>query len=70
MERLYLLPEMPGVSIAIWVVFSMIFLFFARDPMHRLIHAMSDATAGGLRKIASWIKISVDKEIFLLRSCS
>ncbi len=61
MERLYLLPEMPGVSIAIWVVFSMIFLFFARDPMHRLIHAMSDATAGGLRKIASWIKISVDK---------
>jgi len=61
MERLYLLPEMPGVSIAIWVVASMIFLFFARGPMHKLIQAMSDATAGGLRKMASWIKISVEK---------
>jgi hypothetical protein len=61
MERLYLLPEMPGVSIAIWVVTSMIFLFFAREPMHKLIQAMSDATAGGLRKMAAWIKISVEK---------
>jgi hypothetical protein len=61
MERLYLLPEMPGVSIAIWIVASMIFLFFAREPMHKLIQAMSDATAGGLRKMASWIKISVEK---------
>ena len=56
MERLYLFPEMPGVSIAIWVVSSMIFLFFAREPMHKMIQAMSDATAGGLRKLASWIK--------------
>jgi hypothetical protein len=61
MERLYFLPEMPGISIAIWVVASMIFLFFAREPMHKLIQAMSDATAGGLRKMASWIKISVEK---------
>jgi hypothetical protein len=61
MERLYLLPEMPGVSIAIWVVASMIFLFFAREPMHKLIQAMSDATAGGLRKLAAWIKISAEK---------
>jgi len=61
MERLYFLPEMPGVSIAIWIVCSMIFLFFAREPMHKLIQAMSDATAGGLRKVASWIKLSVEK---------
>ncbi len=60
MERLYLLPDMPGVSIAIWVVCSMIFLFFAREPMHKLIQAMSDATAGGLRKLAGWIRHSVD----------
>jgi hypothetical protein len=60
MERLYLLPDMPGISIAIWVVSSMIFLFFAREPMHKLINALSDATAGGLRKMASWIKISVE----------
>ncbi len=61
MERLYLLPNMPGVSIAIWVAGSMIFFFFAREPMHKLIQAMSDATAGGLRKMAAWIKLSVER---------
>lgn len=61
MERLYLLPDMPGVSIAIWVAGSMIFFFFAREPMHKLIQAMSDATAGGLRKMAAWIKLSVER---------
>lgn len=60
MERFYLLPNMPGASIAIWVVASMIFLFFAREPMHKMIQAMSDATAGGLRKMAAWIKTSVE----------
>lgn len=60
MERFFLLPDMPGVSIAIWVVSSMIFLFLAREPMHKMIQAMSDSTAGGLRKMASWIKISVE----------
>jgi len=60
MERLYLLPNMPGVSIAIWIVGSMIFLFFAREPVHKMIQAMSDATAGGLRKMAAWIKTSVE----------
>jgi hypothetical protein len=60
MERLYLLPNMPGVSIAIWIVGSMIFLFFAREPVHKMFQAMSDATAGGLRKMAVWIKSSVE----------
>ena len=60
MERLYLFPDMPGVSIAIWIVGSMIFLFFAREPVHKMIQAMSDATAGGLRKMAAWIKTSVE----------
>ncbi len=60
MESLYLFPKMPGVSIAIWVVSSMIFMFFAREPMHKMIQAMSDATAGGLRKMASWIRASVE----------
>ena len=54
MESFYFMPDMPGVSIAIWVVSSMIFLFFARDPMHKMIQALSDATAGGLRKMAMW----------------
>ncbi len=56
MNNLYFLPEMPGVSIAVWIVASMVFLFLAREPVHKMIQAFSDATAGGLRKLAEWTK--------------
>lgn len=56
MNNLYFLPEMPGVSIAVWIVVSMVFLFLAREPVHKMIQAFSDATAGGLRKLAEWTK--------------
>ena len=56
MNSFYLLPEMPAVSIAVWIVASMIFLFFAREPVHKMIQALSDASAGGLRKLAEWTK--------------
>jgi hypothetical protein len=61
LEPYYLLPDMPGISIAIWVATSMLFLFFAREPMHKLIQVFSDSTAGGLRKMATWIQKSADK---------
>ncbi|MCP4188011.1 MAG: hypothetical protein GY763_10470 [Gammaproteobacteria bacterium] len=60
MEYLYIVPGMPGVSIAILVLFSMIFLFFAREPVHKMIQAMSDGSAGGLRKLAEWTKKSAE----------
>jgi len=56
MNNLYFLPEMPGVSIAAWIAASMVFLFLAREPVHKMIHACSDATAGGLRKLSGWMK--------------
>lgn len=56
MKSFYFLPEMPGVSIAVWIAASMIFLFFAREPVHKMIQTFSDATAGGLRKLAEWTK--------------
>ncbi|MDH3220072.1 MAG: hypothetical protein OEO19_11130 [Gammaproteobacteria bacterium] len=56
MNSLYFLPEMPGVSIAVWIAASMVFLFLAREPVHKMIQACSDATAGGLRKLADWMK--------------
>lgn len=56
MNNFYFLPEMPGVSIAVWIVASMVFLFLAREPVHKVINALSDATAGGLRKLAEWTK--------------
>ncbi len=54
MESLYFVPTMPALSIAIWVVLSMVFLFFAREPMHKVIGALQTSTVGGLRKIAAW----------------
>lgn len=60
MENLYIVPGMPGVSIAILVCLSMIFLFFARDSVHKMIQAMSDGSAGGLRKLAEWTKKSAE----------
>ncbi len=60
MNNFYFLPEMPGVSIAVWIIASMIFLFFAREPVHKMIQAFSDATAGGLRKLAEWTRKTAD----------
>ena len=56
MNNLYFLPEMPGVSIAVWIAASMAFLFLAREPVHKMIAACSEASAGGLRKLAEWMK--------------
>ena len=56
MNNLYFLPDMPGVSIAVWVIASMVFLFLAREPVHKMIEACSEATAGGLRTLSEWMK--------------
>ena len=60
MESLFIVPAMPGVSITILVCLSMIFLFLARESVHKMIKAMSDGSAGGLRKLAEWTKNSAD----------
>lgn len=56
MDNLYFLPNMPGVSIAVWIAASMVFLFLAKEPVLKTINACSDASAGGLRKLAEWMK--------------
>lgn len=61
MESLYIIPSMPSLSIAILIVFSMIFLFFAREHIHKMFEALSEGTAGGLRKLAAWTKEAAEK---------
>jgi hypothetical protein len=39
----------------------MIFLFFAREPVHKMFEALSEATAGGLRKLATWTKRAAEQ---------
>ena len=54
MEMLYLIPEMPALSIIILVLLSMLFLFLARIPMHAALKSLSAGTAGGFKNIATW----------------
>ncbi len=60
MEILTIIPSMPGLSLVILAVLSMVFLYFAREPVHKMIQAMSDGSAGGLRKLAEWTKKSAE----------
>jgi len=52
---------MPALSVAILIVVSMIFLFFAREPVHKMFEALSEGTAGGLRKLSAWTKDAAAK---------
>jgi hypothetical protein len=53
-EKLYPIPEMPGLSIVILILLSMIFLYLARTPMHEALKILIEGTAGGFKKVAEW----------------
>ncbi len=61
MKSLYIWPDMPAISIAVLVAASMVFLYLARTPMHQALESINDGIAGGLTKIAEWIKEVVAK---------
>jgi len=61
MSSLYIWPEMPFLSIAVIIVVSMVFLYFARTPMHSALDSLNDGIAGGLTKMSEWIKSVVAK---------
>jgi hypothetical protein len=61
METLYIWPEMPGLSIVVLVVVSMIFLALARIPIHKAFESLSDGLAGGLLKLSEWTKQHAEK---------
>ena len=54
MEKLYPIPDMPGLSIVILILLSMIFLYLARTPMHEALKILVEGTAGGFKKVAEW----------------
>lgn len=56
MTSLYIWPDMPVLSIAVVVAVSMIFLYFARAPMHSALENLNDGIAGGLKRVADWTK--------------
>lgn len=61
MESLYLFPADPALSILVLVAVSMIFLYFARGPMHRLLETLREGLAGGLSKLADGARATADR---------
>lgn len=61
MSSLYIWPDMPFLSISVLVALSMVFLYFARAPMHQALENLNEGIAGGLTKASEWIKATVIK---------
>jgi hypothetical protein len=61
MESFFLFPEYPALSILVLLVVSMVFLYFAREPMHRLLTTLREGLAGGLAKIADGARATADR---------
>jgi hypothetical protein len=61
MEKLYLWPSMPFLSLLVLVLGSMAFLFFAREPMQHAFKTLAQALSGGLRLIANLSKEAAGK---------
>src|SRR4051812_35472833 len=56
MERLYLWPAHPAASLlALWL-FSQLFFYAARVPMHRAFSSAGRVLAGALRLVAKWCR--------------
>ena len=61
MSSLYIWPQMPFLSITVLVAGSMLFLYLARTPLHLALDNLNDGIAGGMQKIADWVKTLVIK---------
>lgn len=61
MSSFYIWPQMPFLSIAVLVAGSMLFLYLARTPLHLALDSINEGIAGGMQKIADWIKALVVK---------
>ena len=56
MEALYFWPERPALSILVLWVLSVVFLYLARVPMHRLLRSTGTLVGGALRLADKWLR--------------
>ena len=61
MESFFLFPTYPALSILVLLAVSMVFFYFAREPMHRLLTTLREALVGGLDKIADGARTTADR---------
>lgn len=61
MEGLYLWPDSPGPSILVLIVAAVIFMYFAREPIQRVLKTLAQGLSGGLNLIAGWCNETAER---------
>jgi hypothetical protein len=61
MEGLYLWPDNPGPSILVLIVVAVIFMYFAREPIQRVLKTLAQGLSGGLHLIAGWCNETAER---------
>jgi hypothetical protein len=61
MDALYLWPDNPGLSILVLIVAAVIFMYFAREPIQRVLKTLAQGLSGGLRQVAGWCDETADR---------
>jgi hypothetical protein len=61
MEGLYLWPDNPSLSILVLIVAAVIFMYFAREPIQRVLKTLAQGLSGGLRLVAGWCNETADR---------
>ena len=61
MKGLYLWPDNPGPSILVLIVAAVIFMYFAREPIQRVLKTLAQGLSGGLHLIAGWCNETAER---------
>jgi len=61
MDALYLWPDNPGPSILVLIIAAVIFMYFAREPIQRVLKTLAQGLSGGLRLVAGWCSETADR---------
>jgi hypothetical protein len=61
MEALYFWQNMSPLALTGVIIGSMLFLFLARTPFHRVLESLSEATGGGFRRIGDMARKLAEK---------
>ncbi len=61
MEGLYLWQDNPGLSILVLIVAAVIFMYFAREPIQRVLKTLAQGLSGGLYLVAGWCNETAER---------
>ncbi len=61
MEGLYIWQDNPGLSILVLIVAAVIFMYFAREPIQRVLKTLAQGLSGGLHLVAGWCNETAER---------